>query len=156
LLARLHQLGEAHPASIADPADGPALLGRIGSSDASDALAPLLRNKLDGLPTGATHGGLSPGRALFLGNRCSAVLPSGAAASAPLVLDLAEAAVGWALPLAAPEPALRALVSGYQALRRLGPEERDGLWHALRLASAREGARRLLSGRKGALQPVEA
>jgi Ser/Thr protein kinase RdoA (MazF antagonist) len=72
------------------------------------------------------------------------------------VLDLAEAAVAWALPLEAPQPALRALVSGYQALRRLAPEERDGLWHAVRLASAREGARRLLAGREGALQPLEA
>src|SRR5439155_261802 len=43
LLARLHQLGEAHPVSVADPADGPALLTRLCGQDA-EALAPVLRS----------------------------------------------------------------------------------------------------------------
>ena len=46
---------------------------------------------------------------------------------------------------------MRALLSGYQALRRLNPEERDALYPALRCAAAREGAYGLLAGRPGAL-----
>jgi hypothetical protein len=76
----------------------------------------------------------------------ASVLPSGEAHSGPLALDLARAACSWAAAAIEPLPALRAVVSGYQALRRLDPEERDGFGTALRCAAAREGAYRLLSG----------
>jgi Ser/Thr protein kinase RdoA (MazF antagonist) len=75
------------------------------------------------------------------------------------VLDLAEAAVGWMLAAPKPASALRALISGYQALRRLVPEELQAVYAALRFAAAREGARRASLGRPGplaALQEVEA
>ena len=75
------------------------------------------------------------------------MLPSGEAHSGPLVLDLARAVCAWATAAVEPLPALRAVVSGYQALRRLIPEERDGLYEALRCAAAHEGACRLLSSR---------
>jgi hypothetical protein len=156
LLARLHQLGETHPASVAESADGPALAARLPPGPAADVLLPLLRAPPSGLPTGAAHGRLGPACALFLGARCSAVLPSGGAASLVLSLDLAELLVAWALPLPQPTPALRALVSGYQALRRLDPDERDALWATLRHAAAREGARRLLAGAPEPLRPLEA
>jgi len=158
LLARLHQLGEAHPASVADPCA--ALLARLPQGGDALRIAAVLREPIEELPRGAAHGGLVPMRALFLGARCSAVLPSGFAASMPLVLDFAEAALGWAFPLERPGPPLRALLSGYQAQRKLAAEEREGLWPALRRAAAREGARRLLGLSPGPplvpLQAVEA
>jgi len=57
---------------------------------------------------------------------------------------------------AAPSAALRAMTSGYQALRRLLPEEKDAFFLALRYAAVREGARRLSTGRSGALDPLRA
>jgi Ser/Thr protein kinase RdoA (MazF antagonist) len=156
LFARLHQLGDAHPASVADPADGATLVAQLPASAAAETLAPVLRQGLPRLPTGALHGWLRPQRVLFIGDRCSAVLPTGRACSGPFALDLAEAAVGWVLAAARPAPALRALLSGYQALRRLLPEERDGLFAALRYAAAREGARRLAFGEPLPLAPLRA
>jgi len=160
LLARLHQLGETHPASVPDPSDPVALLARV-PADAPErgTLAPLLTAGLPPLPSGAVHGGLRPSRALFIGDRCSAVLPSGVACSAPLLVDLAETALGWLLGVRRPAAALRALVSGYQALRRLSPEESGALFAALRFAAARQGARMTAQGRPAplaALQAVEA
>jgi Ser/Thr protein kinase RdoA (MazF antagonist) len=151
LLARLHQLGEVHPASVPDSADGASLLSKLPAGGDRDALAPVLEAGVPGLPSGAVHGGLRPARALFVGDRCSAVLPSGLACSASLLLDVAETALGWMLGAARPVAALRAIVSGYQALRRLAPEETDALWPALRYAAAREGARRASMGRPAAL-----
>ena len=156
LLARLHLLGEAHPASVADSADGRTLLARLPAGPERDALAPVLEAGLVPLPAGAVHGGLRPARALFIGDRCSAVLPSGLACSAPLVLDLAEAALGWMLGADRPAAALRALASGYQSLRRLAPEEAAAVWPALRFAAAREGARRLSLGQPAALAALQA
>ena len=51
---------------------------------------------------------------------------------------------------------MRALTSGYQALRRLLPEEKDAFFLALRYAAVREGARRLSTGRSGALDALRA
>ena len=146
LLARLHQLGEAHPASVGDPLEGGHLAARLPSGETGEALREVLQPGVQGLPVGAVHGGLTPAHALFVGTRVSAILPSGTSCSAPLVIDLAQALCAWALPLEHPLPALRALVSGYQALRRLAAEERDALHPALRFAAARVGALKLLSG----------
>ena len=55
-----------------------------------------------------------------------------------------------------PAAALRAITSGYQALRRLSPEERDSFYLVLRLAAAREGARRMATGRSDPLAPLHA
>src|SRR3954469_4568144 len=95
LLARLHQLGETHPASVADPCDAAALLARSPEGPDRDALEGAVRAPIQALPTGAGHGGLAPKCALFIGDRCSSVLPSGLAGSGPFALDLAETAVGW-------------------------------------------------------------
>ena len=156
LLGRLHQLGEAHPASVADAEDGATLLSKLPAGPDRDALAPALQAGLTSLPAGAVHGGLRPARALFVGDRCGAVLPSGLACSAPLVLDLAEAALGWMTGASHPVAALRALVSGYQSLRRLAPEETAALWPALRFAAAREGARRICMEQPAALASLQA
>ncbi len=142
LLARLHQLGETHPASVADSWDKESILAQVPAGPDREALAPVLEAGLPPLPSGAIHGGLRPQRALFIGERCSSVLPSGVACTASLVLDLADAAVGWALHAPRPAAALRALLSGYQALRRLLPEESQALYAALLYAAARDGARR--------------
>jgi Ser/Thr protein kinase RdoA (MazF antagonist) len=155
LLARLHQLGETHPVAVADPFDGATLLASVPEGPEREALSPVLTAGLPALPTGAVHGGLRPSRALFVGDRCSAVLPSGLACSAALVLDVAETALGWMLGAQKPLAALRALVSGYQSLRRFAPEEVDALKAALRYAAAREGARRAAMGRPAALAAVE-
>jgi Ser/Thr protein kinase RdoA (MazF antagonist) len=72
------------------------------------------------------------------------------------VLDLARAACAWAMPAAEPLPALRAVLSGYQALRRLDPEERDALYPALRRAAAREGAYLLVAGQPDPLAALSA
>src|SRR5207253_2350508 len=72
LLARLHQLGETHPAAVADPCDAPALLARSPSGPEREALETAIREPLPPLPSGAGHGGLSPARALFIGDRRSA------------------------------------------------------------------------------------
>ena len=154
LLARLHQLGETHPASVADPCDAGALLLRSPQGAERDALEAALRTALPPLPTGAGHGGLAPARALFIGERCSAVLPSGLSGSGALALDLAETALGWIEGAQNPAAALRAVTSGYQALRRLSLEERELLFPVLRLAAAREGARRMATGRPSALAPL--
>ena len=156
LLARLHQLGETHPASVPDPCDVLSLLGRSPPGADRDALDAVARAAFPQLPSGAGHGGLTPQRALFMGERCSAVLPSGLAGSGALVLDLAETAVGWIALALRPSAALRALTSGYQALRRLLPEEKDAFFLALRYAAVREGARRLSTGRPGALDALRA
>jgi Ser/Thr protein kinase RdoA (MazF antagonist) len=156
LLARLHQLGETHPASVADPCDPVSLLERSPPGVERDALHAVARAPLPQLPSGAGHGGLTPHRALFIGDRCSAVMPSGLAGSGALVLDLAETAVGWMAGAQRPAAALRALTSGYQALRRLLPEEKDAFFPALRFAAAREGARRLSTGRSGAVDALRA
>ncbi len=156
LLARLHQLGETHPASVADPRDAADLLGRVPPGAPERAtLAPVLEAGLPPLPSGAVHGGLRPSRALFIGDRCSAVLPSGVACSAALILDLAETAVGWLLGAKRPAAALRALASGYQSLRRLLPEEVQSLFAALRFAAAREGARQAAQGKPAGLAALE-
>jgi Ser/Thr protein kinase RdoA (MazF antagonist) len=156
LLARLHQLGETHPAAVPDPSDVRALLARSPAGPERDALAAIVGAGLPPLPSGAGHGGLTPPRALFIGDRCSAVLPSGLSGSGALVLDLAETAVGWMAEANRPSAALRALTSGYQALRRLMPEEKDSFFAALRFAAAREGTRRLATGRSGALDGLRA
>ena len=52
------------------------------------------------------------------GDRCSAVLPSGLACSGPLLLDVAETAVGWMGASESPSATLRAIraaVALYQA-----------------------------------------
>ena len=155
LLARLHQLAETHPAAVADPIDGAALAERLPQPAAGE-IARVLRQPVPQLRSGAAHGSLGPGQVLFIGDRCSAILPGGRACSAALVLDLAEAAVAWALPAPRRAAALRALVSGYQALRRLAREEAEALFAALRHAAAREGARRLLAGEPDPLAPLRA
>lgn len=156
LLARLHQLGETHPASVPDPCEPEGLLARSPRGEDRDTLSAVVEASLPRLPTGAGHGGLTPARALFMGDRISAVLPSGIAGSGSLVLDLAETAVGWMVGSSWPSAALRAVTSGYQALRKLFAEEKDALFAALRFAAAREGARRLATGRGGALEGLRA
>ena len=155
LLARLHQLGETHPATVADPCEARAVLARMpAGAPEHAALAGVLEDPLPALPSGAVHGGLGITRALFSGDRCSAVLPSGAACSAALVLDVAESALEWMMACADPIPALRAIVSGYQALRPLAPEEREALFTALRFAAARAGVRLAVAGDPRPLAPL--
>jgi Ser/Thr protein kinase RdoA (MazF antagonist) len=154
LLARLHQLGETHPAAVPDPCDPAALLALVADGPEREALEAAVHIVLPPLPRGAAHGGLTPRRALFIGDRCSAVLPSGVAGSEPLALDLAESAAAWMAGAPNPSAALRAITSGYQALRRLSPEERDLFFVILRFAAAREGARRLSTGQPGPLDPL--
>jgi Ser/Thr protein kinase RdoA (MazF antagonist) len=156
LLARLHQIGEAHPASVPPALSCAELAGRLPRGAESERLAPALRADLSSLPAGAAHGWFGPRQALYIGDRCSAVLPSGEAHSGPLVLDLARAACAWAVTAAEQLPAVRAVISGYQALRRLDPEERDALYPAIRCAAAREGAVALLSGLPDALAALRA
>ena len=156
LLARLHQIGEAHPASVVAPLCGADLADRLPSCPESEQLVPALRVDLTALPLGAAHGRLGPEQALYIGDRCSAVLPSGEAHSGPLALDVARTACSWAMKAVEPLPAIRAVLSGYQALRRLSREERDGLYAALRCAAAREGAYRLVAGMRDALEPLRA
>ncbi|TMB05564.1 MAG: hypothetical protein E6J64_10590 [Deltaproteobacteria bacterium] len=156
LLARLHQLGEAHPASVPAPLSCVELAGRLPLGAQAEVLGPALRTDFCSLPAGASHGRLGPQQALYIGDRCSVVLPSGEAHSGPLVLDVARAACAWAMAAAEQLPALRAVLSGYQALRRLDPEERDALYPALLCAAARDGACCLLSGRTDALAALSA
>jgi Ser/Thr protein kinase RdoA (MazF antagonist) len=155
LLARLHQLGETHPASVSNPCDVAALLDQLAPGPERDRLAPLVLAGVPRLPVGAVHGGLRPERALFIGERCSAVLPSGLACSGPLLLDLAETAVAWMTASQAPLPALRAILSGYQALRPLAQEEKEALYVTLRFAAALEGARRLALRGEHALSALD-
>jgi Ser/Thr protein kinase RdoA (MazF antagonist) len=153
LLGRLHRLGEAHPASVPEPLPCAKIAAELGQADASlrEALTQL---ELTALPTGAAHGRLGPGQVLYLGDRCSAVLPSGSAHSGPLVLDLARAAEAWSLGSPQPLAAIRAVVSGYQAERRLLSEERESFTGALRCAAAQEGVRRLSAGAPDSLAPL--
>jgi Ser/Thr protein kinase RdoA (MazF antagonist) len=156
LLARLHQLGEAHPASVPASLSCPDLARRLPAGAPAERLAPMLRTEFGSLPSGASHGRLGPQQTLYIGDRCSMVLPSGEAHSGPLVLDLARTACAWALAAAEQLPALRAVLSGYQALRRLDPEERDALYPALLCAAAQEGAYQLLAGRPDPLAALSA
>ena len=159
LLARLHQIGEAHPASVPPALSCADLASRLPQGAETERLSPLLRTDLTSLPAGASHGRLGPRQSLYIGDRCSAVLPSGEAHSGPLVLDLARAACAWAVRAAAPLPAVRAVISGYQALRRLDPEERDALYAALLCAAAHEAAVAVVWGDRdplAALRVIEA
>lgn len=156
LLARLHQIGETHPASVPSALSCAELAGRLPVGAEAERLAPALRQDLSSLPAGAAHGHLGPQQALYIGDRCSAVLPSGEAHSGPLVLDLARTACAWGVGAAEQLPAMRAVLSGYQALRRLNPEERDALYPALRCAAAREGAYCLIARKSGALAALSA
>jgi homoserine kinase type II len=155
LLARLHDLAETHPAKVSDCADAAILLSRVQPGTERERLAAALATPLPRLPSGAVHGGLKPGCALFLGQRCSAVLPSGLAYFGPLLLDLAETAAAFLAGAPQPAAVLRAVVSGYQSLRRLLPEEVQALPAALRLAAARDGARKAATGKKMALVALE-
>jgi Ser/Thr protein kinase RdoA (MazF antagonist) len=155
LLARLHHLGETHPASVSNPCDVAALLDQMAPGPERDRVVPLAQAGLPRLPIGAVHGGLRPERALFIGERCSAVLPSGLACSGPLLLDVADTAVEWMAASEAPVAAMRAILSGYQALRRLVQEEREALFAALRFAAAIEGARRVVLRRAQALAVLD-
>jgi Ser/Thr protein kinase RdoA (MazF antagonist) len=155
LLGRLHRLGEAHPASVPEPVPCSKIAAQLDKHDAPLREA-LLELELSALPCGAAHGHLGPGQALYLGDRCSAVLPSGTAHSGPLVLDLARAAEAWSLGSPEPIVAIRAVVSGYQGERRLLSEERDSFGRALRCAAAQEGVRRLSAGRTESLAPLHA
>jgi Ser/Thr protein kinase RdoA (MazF antagonist) len=139
LLARLHQIGEAHPASVVAPLRGADLAGRLPPGKEAEELVPVLREELPSLPLGAAHGCLGPQQALYIGERCGAVLPSGEAHSGSFVLDLARTACSWALASAEVLPAIRAVSSGYQALR---------------YSAAREGAYRVLGHRRDALAPL--
>jgi Ser/Thr protein kinase RdoA (MazF antagonist) len=155
LLGRLHRLGESHPASVPEPVPCSKLAAQLDKGDGPLREA-LLELESSPLPAGAAHGHLGPAQALYLGDRCSAVLPSGAAHSGPLVLDLARAAEAWSLGSPAPIAAIRAVVSGYQGERRLLSEERESFRGALRCAAAQEGVRRLSGGRKESLAPLQA
>ena len=154
LCARLHQLAETHPVAVNDPAGGTLLSEALGQGREALVLRKVLAEKLSSLPSGAVHGGLGPARTLFMGDRCSSVMPGGRACTGPLVLDVAEAVVLWGLGTAHAAAALRAIVSGYQALRRLAAEEKDALFTALRYAAAREGARRLSANEPDVLAPL--
>jgi homoserine kinase type II len=156
LLARLHQIGEAHPASVVARLRGPDVAERLSPSPEAEQLVAALRQDLTSLPLGAAHGRLGPEQALYIGDRCAAVLPSGEAHTGPLALDLARAACSWAMGAAELLPAMRAILSGYQSLRRLSPEERDAFPAALRYAAAREAASRLLASRRDPLEPLRA
>jgi Ser/Thr protein kinase RdoA (MazF antagonist) len=156
LLARLHQLGEAHPASVPARVSCSNLAGRLPPGDHADRLGRVLRTDFYSLPSGASHGRLGPQQALYIGDRVAAVLPSGEAHSGPLVLDLAQAASAWAIAAAEQLPAFRAVLSGYQALRRLDPEERDALYPALLCAAAQQGAHCLIAGRPDPLAALSA
>jgi Ser/Thr protein kinase RdoA (MazF antagonist) len=155
LLGRLHRLGEAHPASVPEPIPCSKIAAQLGQADSSLREA-LLELELSALPAGAAHGHLGPQQALYLGDRCSGILPSGAAHSGPLVLDLARAAEAWTLGSPEPLAVIRAVVSGYQGERRLLSEERESFGGALRCAAAQEGVRRLSAGRNESLAPLHA
>jgi Ser/Thr protein kinase RdoA (MazF antagonist) len=154
LVARLHQIGEAHPASVVEPWSAQKLGARLPDTREAAALREALAPDFSSLPAGASHGRAGPAQMLFIGDRCSAVLPSGAAHSGPLVLDLARAAMSWAAASREPLAAVRAVTSGYQALRRLAPEERDALHPALRWAAGYEGACTALAGAPDSLQAL--
>jgi Ser/Thr protein kinase RdoA (MazF antagonist) len=154
LLARLHHIGEAHPASVVEPVASRKLAALLPATDEAAPLREALASDFSTLSAGASHGHLGPGQALFIGERCSAVLPCGGAHNGPLVLDLARATLAWAIGGGEPLAAVRAVTSGYQGLRRLQPEERDAFLATLRCAAAQEGARRMLAGEPDPLGPL--
>jgi homoserine kinase type II len=156
VLGRLQSLGEVHPAKVEDGVDGAGLLARVPAGPERDALTTALMAEQPRLPSGAIHGGIRPSRLLYIGDRCSAVMPAGLACFGPLSLDLAEAALGFMAVAPRPLAVLRAVLSGYQSMRRLLPEEVSGLPVVLRFAAAREGARLAASGRAGALGALQA
>src|SRR2546429_557811 len=86
---------ELAAAPVVAPLRGADLADRLSASPESEELVPALREDLTSLPLGAAHGCLGPEQALYIGDRCSAVLPSGEAHSGPLALDLARAAGAW-------------------------------------------------------------
>lgn len=142
LLARLHQLGETHPAKVSGCTDALALLANVPQGPLREFLAETLNEPLAPLPSGALHGGFGPSRALFMGERCSAVLPSGAACFGAFLLDVADSAVQFLAGAPQPLAIIHTVVAGYQRSRKLLPEEVGALPQTLRVAAAREGARR--------------
>lgn len=98
----------------------PELLGMIGAASAAAAL------DLSGLPQSQTHTDLFPDNVLMLGDRVTGLIDFYFACTGPMVLDLAVTHAAWCFDEAnAYRPDCgAALVEGYQAVRRLTPEER--------------------------------
>jgi len=156
LLARLHVVGADHPAFISEPCDGDALSARLPAGAGVERISQALRRSHGPLPTGAVHGSPGPACFLFVRNRVTGLMPAGTACTAPLLLDLAEALVDWALSLAEPMPAMRAIVSGYQSLRRLEASERAELPGMFEHAAARADARAMIAGHRSSATALAA
>lgn len=90
------------------------------------------------LPSGLLVGGLGVNKARFERGALVAVADLSGCATGPFVVDLAMALTEWAFwkDALVPERA-RALVAGYQSIRRLTPAERGSLFDSCCLAATR-------------------
>ena len=90
------------------------------------------------LPGGIVHGDLFVDNARFVRSRLIGVLDFEMASNGPFAYDLAVAIVDWGFlqDRFMPEHA-RALVAGYEGLRRLEPAERGHLYELCRFAATR-------------------
>jgi homoserine kinase type II len=91
------------------------------------------------LPGGVVHGDLFCDNARFARGKLCGVLDFEMAGNGPLIYDVAVALCAWAFvnPRSLSTPTARALVDGYQSLRRVDAEERHALYEQCRYAAAR-------------------
>src|SRR2546430_10105054 len=77
LLARLHQLGEAHPASVPAPLSCVELAGRLPLGAQAEVLGPALRTDFCSLPAAAPHWPLRPSTGALYRARLTAAHTAG-------------------------------------------------------------------------------
>ncbi len=94
------------------------------------------------LPRGLTHGDLFRDNVLWQQDRIAVLLDFESASEGPFVYDLAVCLLAWAFDSAFEPALLRAMLEGYQAVRKLSLAEREALsteasFAALRFATTR-------------------
>ena len=151
-LARMHQLLEAVPLRRPNPYGSATVsrwleeLGAAGPPEEVERLLPRLADELrwsgehrdPALPRGAIHADLFVDNVKWIGGRLAALLDFEMACRDTLALDLAIVLLAWCFRDGAFErPLVRALLSGYGAVRPPGDDERHGLYAEARFAALR-------------------
>jgi homoserine kinase type II len=163
--ARAETLGETLArVHLATPVLGPLPAGRFDvdgvrarlaqlrrDTDRFDAVVTLLERKLDryqgarnpDLPRGLVHGDLFRDNVLWDGDAIVALLDFESAAAGPFSYDIAVCLWSWCYTDGLRVDCARALVSGYERVRPLGPDERRDLPTEAALACVRFATTRI-------------
>ncbi len=152
-LAQIHRAGVSDaPAGRFGPDDIRARLSRAeAGSESLAAAARQARQRLDSLchrrddavPAGLIHGDLFRDNVLWDGDRINALLDFESASHGPFVYDLAVCVHAWCFGDRFDPELVRALSSGYMAVRPLSAQERDAFSSEAAIAALRFVATRM-------------